>query len=316
MFVAGFIGSPAMNFVGGSIAARANAQTIGVRPEHLAVAREGAWSGTVSHAEHLGADTMLYVDVPEIGLVTARILGDVNHDVGDTVGLTPQDGKVYRFDATRTRSRPEAGGDRSKGRRLPRPNRVPFFPGPGKVAPRSGDGWGMPRPDKDTSRSAGPHPSRPAVDPPSPSLGREGAPSFPAPGKVAPRSGDGWGMPRPDKDTSRSAGSPPVSTCGRSTLPKSGEGGCPLAGEGGSTYSGGTALEASSMAKRACVRLGFNKDDAMAGKRILVTGGAGFIGSHLCETLLNRGDDVLCVDNSTPARARTSPACSATRASS
>ena len=99
MFVAGFIGSPAMNFVGGSIAARANAQTIGVRPEHLAVAREGAWSGTVSHAEHLGADTMLYVDVPEIGLVTARILGDVNHDVGDTVGLTPQDGKVYRFDA-------------------------------------------------------------------------------------------------------------------------------------------------------------------------------------------------------------------------
>ena len=99
MFVAGFIGSPAMNFVGGSIAARANAQTIGVRPEHLAVAREGAWTGTVSHAEHLGADTMLYVDVPEIGLVTARILGDVNHEVGDTVGLTPQDGKVYRFDA-------------------------------------------------------------------------------------------------------------------------------------------------------------------------------------------------------------------------
>ena len=99
MFVAGFIGSPAMNFVGGSIAARANAKTIGVRPEHLAVARHGAWTGTVSHAEHLGADTMLYVEVPEIGLLTARILGDVNHDVGDTVGLTPQDGKVYRFDA-------------------------------------------------------------------------------------------------------------------------------------------------------------------------------------------------------------------------
>jgi UDP-glucuronate decarboxylase len=30
---------------------------------------------------------------------------------------------------------------------------------------------------------------------------------------------------------------------------------------------------------------------------ILVTGGAGFIGSHLCERLLERGDDVLCVDN-------------------
>src|SRR5271166_4991983 len=32
-------------------------------------------------------------------------------------------------------------------------------------------------------------------------------------------------------------------------------------------------------------------------RRILVTGGAGFIGSHLCERLLERGDEVLCVDN-------------------
>jgi UDP-glucuronate decarboxylase len=32
-------------------------------------------------------------------------------------------------------------------------------------------------------------------------------------------------------------------------------------------------------------------------KRILITGGAGFLGSHLCERLLNEGHDVLCVDN-------------------
>lgn len=32
-------------------------------------------------------------------------------------------------------------------------------------------------------------------------------------------------------------------------------------------------------------------------KRILVTGGAGFIGSHLCERLVNEGNDVICLDN-------------------
>lgn len=32
-------------------------------------------------------------------------------------------------------------------------------------------------------------------------------------------------------------------------------------------------------------------------KRILVTGGAGFIGSHLCARLVNEGNDVLCIDN-------------------
>jgi len=32
-------------------------------------------------------------------------------------------------------------------------------------------------------------------------------------------------------------------------------------------------------------------------RRVMVTGGAGFLGSHLCERLLERGDDVLCVDN-------------------
>jgi UDP-glucuronate decarboxylase len=32
-------------------------------------------------------------------------------------------------------------------------------------------------------------------------------------------------------------------------------------------------------------------------KRVLVTGGSGFLGSHLCERLLDEGCEVICVDN-------------------
>src|SRR5271165_2257857 len=39
------------------------------------------------------------------------------------------------------------------------------------------------------------------------------------------------------------------------------------------------------------------RGNVMTQKRVLVTGGAGFLGSHLCERLLSDGHDVLCVDN-------------------
>ena len=51
-------------------------------------------------------------------------------------------------------------------------------------------------------------------------------------------------------------------------------------------------------------------------RRAVVTGGAGFLGSHLCEPLLDRGAEVVCLDNFLTGRRRTSRTCSTTRASS
>ncbi|MBD8556585.1 ABC transporter ATP-binding protein [Rhizobium sp. CFBP 8762] len=101
MFVAGFIGSPRMNFATGDKAAAYNARTIGVRPEHLTLSTtDGAWRGTVGVAEHLGSDTFLHITVDGVGLVTARAGGDVPLRHGDTVFLTPEEGRVHRFNET------------------------------------------------------------------------------------------------------------------------------------------------------------------------------------------------------------------------
>jgi len=100
-FVAGFIGSPKMNFVSGDAAKQRGAATIGVRPEHLKVDREGqGWQGTVTAAEHLGSDTFLYVDAGPIGQLTARTIGEFNLSAGDKVSLSPDPARIHRFDSS------------------------------------------------------------------------------------------------------------------------------------------------------------------------------------------------------------------------
>jgi multiple sugar transport system ATP-binding protein len=98
-FVAGFIGSPKMNFVEGDHSRRYKAPVIGVRPEHIALSKtEGDWQGTVGVAEHLGSDTFLHVNVDGIGQITARADGEIDLKHGERVFLTPTGSRIHRFD--------------------------------------------------------------------------------------------------------------------------------------------------------------------------------------------------------------------------
>ncbi|MEL6792206.1 MAG: ABC transporter ATP-binding protein [Pseudomonadota bacterium] len=100
LFVAGFIGSPKMNFIEGEEAGKLNAKTIGVRPEHIEVTAEGGrWSGVVGVAEHLGSDTFFHIH--ETGLaetITVRADGEVGFNHGDRVTLNPREDAIHRFD--------------------------------------------------------------------------------------------------------------------------------------------------------------------------------------------------------------------------
>lgn len=99
LFVAGFIGSPKMNFLYGNRAKEFNAHIIGIRPEHLTLStKSGSWKGTVGIAEHLGADTFLYITLDDGTKITARADGENVLQHNETVYVSPMEGRVYCFD--------------------------------------------------------------------------------------------------------------------------------------------------------------------------------------------------------------------------
>ena len=100
VFVAGFIGSPKMNLISGPVAARHNAITIGVRPEHVALmASGGDVQGTIVLTEHLGSDSFLHVDAGDAGRLTVRAPGDYMGKPGDSVSLGFDKARIHRFDS-------------------------------------------------------------------------------------------------------------------------------------------------------------------------------------------------------------------------
>jgi multiple sugar transport system ATP-binding protein len=99
LFVAGFIGSPKMNFITGPMAEKRGAGTIGIRPEHIVIGNgANSLAGTVRIAEHLGSDTFLHVDVPQTGTLTVRAPGQLEAVPGAPIALVFDPEKTHRFD--------------------------------------------------------------------------------------------------------------------------------------------------------------------------------------------------------------------------
>jgi multiple sugar transport system ATP-binding protein len=125
LFVAGFIGSPKMNLVpakvqsageagvgivlpgGGAVtipvvpgkAAPGSAVTVGVRPENVSLGGDGPIAGEITVVEHLGGETLVYVNVGEGPLVTVKASGDSGARVGTKVRLSLKAEEASLFDA-------------------------------------------------------------------------------------------------------------------------------------------------------------------------------------------------------------------------
>lgn len=107
-FVAGFIGSPAMNFIETKVYSIRNASLIGLRPQHLRLVDSGRLSGSVLHFERLGTDTHLVVDIDQEASLIARIVGQKEFTIGEPVALDFDDEDALLFDERGDRIRTSA----------------------------------------------------------------------------------------------------------------------------------------------------------------------------------------------------------------
>ena len=104
-FVAGFLGSPAMNFLSKVPVELPAGGTLGVRPELLKVVEKGRINGSIGHVERLGGDTNLLVRTAQEEKLTVRVFGQYGANVGDTVSLDFDDGAAFVFDGNNERVR-------------------------------------------------------------------------------------------------------------------------------------------------------------------------------------------------------------------
>jgi len=103
-FVAGFLGSPSMNFFPASILNKGDTRTAGIRPENLTLGDDGPLSATIKHLEQLGGDTNIVAMVDDLQF-TARLFGQHQIGEGQNVKLTFNKGDLYFFNEAGERLR-------------------------------------------------------------------------------------------------------------------------------------------------------------------------------------------------------------------
>ncbi|EHJ95553.1 ABC transporter ATP-binding protein [Agrobacterium tumefaciens] len=98
-FVAEFIGAPRMNSIGGAAASAHGAETIGVRPEHIRIEREGGlWPAKIELIENLGAESHIHAQSDAAGSLVVRVPGLPGVEVGESITLSPALGFIHKFD--------------------------------------------------------------------------------------------------------------------------------------------------------------------------------------------------------------------------
>jgi len=99
LFVAGFIGSPKMNFLTDRLAADFDCTTLGIRPEHITIttAADAVWQGKVIHAEDLGSDHFLFVEIGSSEPLIVRQNGKLLGRIGDALSLRPMPEHLHHF---------------------------------------------------------------------------------------------------------------------------------------------------------------------------------------------------------------------------
>ncbi|MCX8954583.1 ABC transporter ATP-binding protein [Ruegeria sp. NA] len=95
-FVAGFLGSPSMNFLPADNLTPGDARELGLRPEDIRLESGGPIAGTVSHVEQLGGDTNVILQTSNVP-ITVRLFGQHAIAPGDDVQFGFDPNRAYYF---------------------------------------------------------------------------------------------------------------------------------------------------------------------------------------------------------------------------